>query len=69
MGCTTDREFTCTVLGEVQVSPCPEGCYSIGYNENYIISITAVNEIDHRISMTIDLIVGSLDRHSTLPGC
>ncbi len=25
VGCTTDREFTCTTLCAAQVSPCPEG--------------------------------------------
>ena len=29
VGCTTDREFTCTRLHFVQVSPCPEGCYLV----------------------------------------
>ena len=29
VGCTTDREFTRTILHFVQVSPCPEGCYLV----------------------------------------
>jgi hypothetical protein len=36
VGCTTDREFTCTALHAAQVSPCPEGLNCCLYYISYL---------------------------------